>query len=175
MSRTTPTDLDARIKELIRFKAKRLAGSPGFLRREEEGLRQELSLHVLDRMRRHDPARATRATYADRVLTSKVRDLVRRARAQRRDQRRVQSLEALPLRTVEELLARTLEAEHHADLRHDVPVVLAKLSDADRAVAVSLADHCVAEVTRRTGLSRQRVRSARLRARRQFENCEVAA
>src|SRR5690349_1931990 len=87
-----PSDLDQRVSEMITFRARTLARSPGFLRREEEDVAQELWLHLIERMQRHDPVRAKPQTYADRVLTSKVQDLVRRARAQRRDLRRVRSL-----------------------------------------------------------------------------------
>lgn len=160
---------------MITFRARALARSPGFLRRDEEDIAQELWLHLIERMQRHDPARAKPQTYADRVLTSKVHDLVRRARAQRRDLRRVRSLEDLPPRTAKELLARTLEAEDYADLRHDVPAILAKLTPSDRRIAEALADRPLTEVARRTGLSRQQARSTRLRIRREFEKAEVAA
>jgi RNA polymerase sigma-70 factor (ECF subfamily) len=172
---TPQDDLDPRTSALISYKAKKLARTPGFARHEEEDIQQELALHVIERMRRFDPTRASAHTYADRVLASKVTDMVRRTQAQRRDHRRAQSLDALPPRTAVELTEKTFEATHHAELRHDVPIILAQLSATDRTVALSLAHQNVAEITRRTSLSRQQVRTARQRIRLQFEDCEVAA
>jgi DNA-directed RNA polymerase specialized sigma24 family protein len=170
-----PRDLDPRITALIRLKAAQLARSPSFLRRDVEDIRQELSLHVVRRMPRHDRLRASEVTYADRILTNNVTDLVRRARAQRRDQSREVPADRLPVRGLEELRTKGWGHDRHVHLRLNLYDALAMLGEDDREIALSLVEQNVAEVCRRTGRSRQAVRSAKLRVRRHLERCGVAA
>jgi RNA polymerase sigma factor (sigma-70 family) len=168
-----PPELDARIEALISFKARKLARGHGFRRRDEADIEQELWLHFLKRLGQHDPKRASQYTFAERVSANKITDLIRRANAQCRDRRREQYLEELPPRTFEQIHKRTAEAQRHTELRLDLDSVLSSLSEPDHAVALDLAEHSVADVTRRTGLSRQSVRTARRRIRRHLERCGV--
>jgi RNA polymerase sigma factor (sigma-70 family) len=167
-------DLDPRISEMIRFKAEKLANGPAFRRGDEEDIRQDLSLHLVERMRRHDPSRSSTYTYADRVLTNKVKDLVRRAHAQRRDFSRERRLEELPPRTLDDLHGHFSHVERQRDLRLDVTAALASLPQDDQGIALLLRDHSVAAATRLTGRSRQSVRTARGRVRKHLEACGVA-
>ena len=156
---TSRDRLDPRSADLIRFKARQLAGRDEFLPGEQEDLEQELALHLVGRMRRYDPARASERTFADRVLTNRASGLLDHARARKRDRRREEPfVDGLPDRGLEELRERLWDAER-LDLELDLRDGLAALDEADREVAELLCVYSVAEVSRKTGLSRQRVRT----------------
>lgn len=75
--------LSTYVTALIRVKARQLVRSGQFLRSDEEDLRQELTLRLLQRARRYDPTRATLNTFAERVVCSLVATLLREQRRQK--------------------------------------------------------------------------------------------
>jgi len=75
--------LSTYVTALIRGKARQLVRSGQFPRSDEEDLRQELTLRLLQRARRYDPARATLNTFAERVVCSLVATLLREQRRQK--------------------------------------------------------------------------------------------
>jgi RNA polymerase sigma factor (sigma-70 family) len=79
----------------IRAKAARLCRQPGFQRRDQEDLEQELVIHLLVRLQGYEPERSSINTFIDRVLDSAVRMELRRAhRLKRGHGRRPESLDA---------------------------------------------------------------------------------
>ena len=79
----------------IRAKAARLSRLPGFQRRDQEDLEQELVVHLLVRLQGFEPERASINTFIDRVLDSAVRMELRRAHRLKRGQgRRPESLDS---------------------------------------------------------------------------------
>jgi DNA-directed RNA polymerase specialized sigma24 family protein len=146
---------------LIRIKARELSRSPGFYRHEEEDLRQELAMHVIQRMRRHDPKRSSLHVYVARVAATKVADLSRHARARKRDRRREQTIDdRVPDRLVQSLRERGWSVER-LDMQLDVREALIHLPESQREAANLLMVFRVAEVDRKLGLSRQRARTIR--------------
>jgi|GEM_PF-2084429 len=51
---------------------------------EWEDIAQELNLHILIIQHKYDPAKSSPRTFVARVATNKIRDLIRRASAQKR-------------------------------------------------------------------------------------------
>lgn len=81
---TAHEDLGDYAEDLIRFKARTLAGKPPFCRSDREDLEQELRLDLLRRLPRFDPARASRDTFISRVLDHAAATLLEKARAAKR-------------------------------------------------------------------------------------------
>jgi RNA polymerase sigma factor (sigma-70 family) len=72
-------------KFLISLKAKQLCRKPGFNRSEERDLAQDLTMSWVKAADKYDPAReASIDTYADRVINSAVKMILRARRAQKR-------------------------------------------------------------------------------------------
>ncbi len=81
------------ISALLRRKALELSRLREFSRSDESDLEQELTLHLLQKLKYFNPARAQLATFASRVLKNKAASLIRAARAEKRHYgRNVQSL-----------------------------------------------------------------------------------
>jgi len=75
----------------IRAKAK-IAHIPGM---EWEDIFQEVMLHLLQVQSKYNPKKGCPRTFVCRVATNKIRDLVRRSRAQKRNLYETISLDAL--------------------------------------------------------------------------------
>jgi RNA polymerase sigma factor (sigma-70 family) len=75
----------------IRAKAKkvRISGM------ESEDIFQEVVLHLLQVRDKFNPVKSSARTFVSRVATNKIRDLIRRSRAQKRSLHEVVSLDAL--------------------------------------------------------------------------------
>jgi RNA polymerase sigma factor (sigma-70 family) len=158
MSRHSNHDLDPKLSALIRRKARILSRSYGFRVGDEEDLRQELAAHVIDKLRRHDPRRASSPTFVDRILEAKAVDLLRYVLAGKRDPRREGPLDLdSPDRDLESLRDRSWNAER-LDLGLDVWEALADLPEDVREVAGLLMIYSQSEVARMTRLSREQVR-----------------
>ncbi len=127
---------------------------PALTASDEPDLRQELSMHVIAGLRRHDPGRASIPTFADRIVASKVVSIVKHATAAKRDRRNVRSIDSLDDRIESD---RATAGERH-DVALDVREALAALPDELSHLASLLMEHREAEVVRRTGLTRQTVR-----------------
>ena len=151
-------DLDPRLAQLIKYKVTRLTQRFGSRVGGANDLRQELSLHVVAGLQRHDPSRGSPRTLADRIVTSRSADLVRRAMAVKRDRQRER-----PLDVVDDgvLLGGDDRSLERLELEADVAQVLAGLTKDLRWVAGLLMRSTEAEVIRETGLSREQVRRMR--------------
>ncbi len=149
--------LDPYVQNLIRYKAKRLATGHAFSRFDREDIVQELHLRLAQAMPRHNPRRGAVHTFAHRVVHNAAATLVESARAQRRDRRRVHDgldLDLLPSRN---------PTPEQIDLRLDLPQVIARLPALDQRVAHALSEVDQAKAARYLGLTRQQLRSARVR------------
>jgi RNA polymerase sigma factor (sigma-70 family) len=144
---------------LIRHKARRLIGHHGFTGHDIEDLEQDLCLHVLQRSDRFDPARGARHAFIATVIHNKIANILAGRTAQRRDRRREQLFgEMDDIAGADEIRQR--------DLTLDVRVVVGRLPPDLRLVAGLLRENgSLAEVSRRTGLSREQVRGRRRRIR----------
>lgn len=81
--------LDDHCLRLIRYKAAQLVGKAGFRESDREDLEQQLTLDLLSRMRKFDPARSSLHTFADRVINHAVATLLAARQIAARDFRRI--------------------------------------------------------------------------------------
>lgn len=168
MKYTTPADVDPEARELIRHKARRMVGTNGFRRADLPDLRQELLLAAHVASAKYDPRRGDPVTFYNAVIDNKSIDLARRQTCKARDRRRV--------RQIETSLDLDLQPDPRLvhELRLDVRDALAGLRPDDRETAIALADHTFMDVARRSGRSREQVRGACRRIRRQLSERGLA-
>lgn len=62
---------------------------------EPDDIIQEINLHILKAGLKYDPSRSNPRTFISRVATNKIRDLMRRSRAKKRDYQCAVSLDQL--------------------------------------------------------------------------------
>lgn len=173
-------------QSLIQIKARQLCDKHGFSRSDFKDLTQELTLRLLEKAHLYDPARgASRDTFADRVITSSVRMILRdRKRFKRAAGFTAISLETsgapddgaqLTLRelvTPEDRARLTLTAspldtaDHHELIRFALQSLPSELAE----IAQRLTTGTVALVARDLGISRRQVYGAVARIRQHFEN-----
>ena len=151
---------DPRIAVRIRVRAREMARAKHVRKGEQPDLRQELWAHFLKQLANYDPSRGAQYTFAECVTGRKCTDVVRHNRTQRRDRRREEPLDGVPDRKLAGPRERGWRVEQ-VDLRLDVRDALADLPDDVRLVAALLMVFGESEVVRRTGFSRQRVRTLR--------------
>ena len=70
--------------EIIRHKIRKLIGQYGFTVSDEPDLQQELAMHVSIRMAQHDPSRAARSTFVDRIVRNKIVNILEHRMAKKR-------------------------------------------------------------------------------------------
>jgi RNA polymerase sigma-70 factor, ECF subfamily len=162
------TDANSRVSRNIRIRAERLARSGSVPGMGAEDIAQDLRLDLIERAPRHDPARASFETFADRVAANRIATLAAPT-ARLRAERGMRDLhgpggasdggEGLPLaETLPESAA--LHAAERAEpdvaygLRRDVGRLLAALPPACRQVAVALSEMSATEAARALGLNR---------------------
>lgn len=167
---------------LIEVKARQLVGKAGYTQDDIKDIEQDLMQDLLDRLPKVDPAKASLNTFADRVVSRRICNLLRDRQAGIRDWRReaysldeeIETDEGTTARhefiSQDEVDLRTgrydrPEAER-ARLQLDVEAVLAGLTPELREVAEMLRTQSVAEVARELGIPRGTFRDrylARLR------------
>ena len=158
-----PRDLDPKIKQLIRIKVRRLTGNYGFNKDDEEDLRQELSMHIVKAMPKHDPRRASAATFAERIVNSKITSIIEGATAQKRGRHKERPIESVP----EDAFLKTDDIGDQPDISIDLRAAVAALPPELRQIAVLFMElGNEAAVIRQIGLSRQKVRGLCQRIRR---------
>jgi DNA-directed RNA polymerase specialized sigma24 family protein len=149
MGVTPSGDFDPAFARLIKCKVAKY----GFNRDEREDAEQDLWVHLISGMRRHDPARASRLTFANQIVTSKLNTMRQRERSQKRDRRRLVRAGDHGADLVDPTdLVRSQE------LRLDMQSALSGLPAEQLTVAALLAVHTESDVIRLSGLSRQKVR-----------------
>ena len=110
-------------------------------------------MHVIMGMRRYDPTRASRLTFADQIVTSKLITMRQHQRAKKRDRRRLVHVNGDEAGVVD-----ATDLHHSREMRLDVQSALSRLPAELRAIATLFKTFSEAEVVKRSGLSRQRVR-----------------
>lgn len=86
--------LDEKISSLIRKKASVLARTSVFVGKDPDDIKQDLTVHLLQKAKLFDPTRSQPATFAARLIRNRVKSMVRAARVQKRDARSDVSLDA---------------------------------------------------------------------------------
>lgn len=143
--------------KLIRYKARRLAGSSAFFESEREDIEQDLTVHLLERLEQFDPRRGTRTTFASRILDRKIISMIRWRCAQRRDYRRMVSLSDSAKGngdgTLQVVDRRQTKTSDHLDLAMDLSESLDQVDGETRRFCESLKRVTLAETARRLGLT----------------------
>jgi len=163
---------------LIRHKARQLVGKAGYTKDDVEDIEQDLIRDLLERLPKFDPARATLNTFADRVIGSRVCNLLRHRQTEMRDCRReafslndeietedgpmqlheTVSQDEVDLRT-DRYTRPAAERDH---LNFDLKAVIVSLPPELQEVAEMLRSHSVAEVVRALGIPRRTFREKHL-------------
>jgi hypothetical protein len=165
-SRNSFDGLDPRAVATVRHHASRLARSRSLPGMDLEDVEQDLALDLLHRGRRFDPARASFATFADRVVGNRVATLTApglRLRAERAMASLDKPVDGEDQETNRgELMAeqdglharRSLDRHDELDLRHDVARFLRGLTPALRRCAGIIVADNVAAAAKAAGLHR---------------------
>jgi len=163
---------------LVQCKARQLVGKAGYTQDDLVDIEQDLIKSLLACMPQFDSAKATLNTFADRVVGSRIVDLLRRRNAEIRNRGREAfslneeietedgSVEIIETVSQDEIDLRTgrynrPEAER-AHLQIDLNAVVAGLSPELRQVADMLRTQSVAEVARELGIPRRTFREKHL-------------
>lgn len=162
---------DDHTRRLIRYKAHQLIGNHGFSRDDYDDLEQDLTLDLLQRMRKYDPNKATYNTFVSRVIQRKIANLIRHRTQEKRDYRRevvslndmiddgdggtVEFAQAISADPAERRIGQNRRTEaDRRELRMDVQTVIDRLSPMRRRLAELLMTNCVAEAARELGIPR---------------------
>lgn len=171
-------------RSLIQFKARQLTRRNGFSQSDEEDLVQELTLRLLQKAHLYDPSRgASINTFADRVVHSAVKMILR----DRRRQKRAAGYTAVSLEssTVDvddrpvalgDLLSTTdqqrraltephLSGDDRDAVRHAIETLPPELAE----IAQRLKEASVASVARALGVSRRQLYASIAQIRQHFE------
>ena len=164
--------------ELVHHKAWQLVGKAGYTQDDLVDIEQDLIKSLLACMPQFDPAKAKLNTFVDRVVGSKIVDLLRRRNAEIRNRGREAfslneeietedgSVEIIETVSQDEIDLRTgrynRPAAERAHLQIDLNAVVAGLSPDLRQVADMLRTQSVAEVARDLGIPRRTFREKHL-------------
>lgn len=173
------TDYD---RELIRCKARQIVGKVGFSRDDIKDIESELTTDLLSRLPKFDPEKAQRGTFADRVVTRKISNLIRYRTQEMRDHRRDacslnEMIEDAEGNVIERAQTMCRDTAHirlgrrdrtrcqEASLRFDLSVVLSGLPADLRRVAEELKSRSVTETAKALGMPRSTLYGAIARLR----------
>jgi RNA polymerase sigma-70 factor (ECF subfamily) len=153
--------IDPTVAAIVRRKACRLVGRAGLRPQDREDLEQQLVLHILEQLKRFDPALGTWPAFVQRLVERFGLNLVRSLRARKRN--------SGPLAPLPEEGHPGPEKPPVPDL--DRTEALAQLPEDLRAVAELLVTESVTGAARELGVSRSTVhaRVRELRSRRELK------
>ena len=166
--------LSERVEASIRSHARRLSRQPGFSPSDVDDIVQQLRLRAIEACRKFRPSLGSPNAYLARVIENAAISEVRRARAHRRDRRRIAAWIDGTGSNDDEIKrncqwSRTVQ---RAELQQDVEDAMTNLTAFDRAVAVMLKDGKTrAAIGRSMNLSRRAVNQHVARIR---DACEKA-
>ncbi len=163
--------LPARTIKRIRFLASKLSHQNALPAMDREDIEQDLVLDLLQRIGRHDPARASLETFAEHVLDNRVATLTRPC-ARLRTERQMMSIDAPPPSNDSDArpdqqpddnlinsngAADVPSIENEMSLRIDMERFVANLTPALRLCAEIMDKGNVAEGARKAGLHRSTI------------------
>ncbi|MCX7425062.1 MAG: sigma-70 family RNA polymerase sigma factor [Planctomycetia bacterium] len=178
--------IDRFTRGIIRRKINQLIGRAGFMWQDRDELEQDLVLRVLQSLPSFDPDQAHRNKFITAVVERYVANILRNKRAEKRDHRRISSLNVMVTISEDEAteLAETISHrelnsrrnrhprcdEELSQLTQDVAEVMAKLPDELRDLAERLKAQNISEIARETGIPRTTLYESVRRLRRRFES-----
>lgn len=181
--------LDDYAVSLVRHHAAALVRRGGLDRADRDDIEQELALHLVLRLPRFDPARASRRTFAARVVAHRAatlhesgwtaKETARRAAVSLHEETTDADGRPAELwRTVDDDATRARRdvgrAGDDADLRIDVAAAIASLPPEHQAICAALACGSTREAARTTGIPRRTLRGHVAEIRAHFLGCGLA-
>jgi RNA polymerase sigma-70 factor (ECF subfamily) len=171
---------------IIRRKIKQIIGRAGFKTQDGEDLEQELILRLLQRWPFFNPNVAHRNVFTTTVIERFVATILRDKQAEKRDHRRVTSLnvtvnigedetaelaDTISQRELDAQRGRSLRRDEElAQLRQDLAEIIAKLPEKLKALAERLKTETVSEIARDMGVPRTTLDGWVRWLRQRFEN-----
>jgi RNA polymerase sigma factor (sigma-70 family) len=149
MTETAFEQFYSAISRLAAVRAATTATLYGLSQDFRNDLQQEALLELWRKHPAYDPQRGSWRTFAEHVVTHRLRSFIRYQHAVRRGYGREECLS--------ELVRMIPALDDRLELRLDVRQVLARVSQLDRAVALSLIDFSAVDTGRRLGVSRATV------------------
>ena len=162
-------ELNEYARTCIHHKARQLVGQAGYTEDDVEDIEQDLTLDLLERLPKFDPAKATFNTFVAQVVARKCCNLVRYRQAEMRDHRREEcslndeiddgeggQVEHVATISQDEHDLRigkyNRPAEERTDLQLDIAAALDDLPADLRQVAEMLPTMSIAQVARELGI-----------------------
>jgi DNA-directed RNA polymerase specialized sigma24 family protein len=147
--RFTPADA-----EIVKQKARKLAGHFGFRAGDVDDIQQEIALHVFPRTHQHDPSRGTRGGFVNSMADNRVINILEHRTAKRRDNRRDVRIGG----GQDHLVMDDATTPDRIDSQIDVQDALRALTPELRQIAVRRISESEAEIASAMGLTRAAVR-----------------
>ena len=179
---------DPRVQKIIQLKVKQMVGQYGFNKSDREDLEQEFKLELIKQSVQYDHTKSSVQTFADRVITHRIADLIEERQAQCRDWRKTISLSEQVSGDDDEtlLLEDCLDTEGNfgfcksthsqqyeaADQMRDVRSFLERLEPQLRDFCLRLLKQTIAEIARETGEPASTLYDLRRRIRAQYKKFE---
>ncbi len=170
---------------IVRRKVKQLIGRAGFTRQDREDLEQEFFARVLQSLASFDPAVAHRNKFITAVVERYVANVLRNKQAEKRDHRRITSLNVTieitdegPTELAQTIGDRELDARLGRDrrgeddlmqLRLDLADVISGLPEAWQTLLELRKSQTMPEVANQMGVPRTTLNDWMRRIRQQFE------
>lgn len=165
---------------VIRRKARQLKKRPEFRNQDHEDLEQQLWLRLQEKEDRFDSTKGTWQAFANTVVTSAAKNLIRKAKAGKRYCPNLVSMsnmvdtgESLTLGDVlddeSNHRRRTFRRTDLTELQVDVRDMMSRLSEDQAKIAAMIPSHGLSEVARLLGLSRCEVKREIAHIRERFE------
>jgi RNA polymerase sigma-70 factor, ECF subfamily len=171
---------------IIRRKIKQIIGRAGFTKQDREDLEQELILRLLQRWPSFNPNVAHRNVFTTTVIERFVATILRDKQAEKRDHRRVSSLnvtvnigedetaelgDTISQRELDTQRGRAPRSDEElSQLRQDLAELMAKLPEKLKALAERLKTETVSEIARDMGVARTTVDAWVRKLRQRFEH-----
>ena len=170
---------------IVRRKVKQIIGRAGYTRQDKEDLEQELLTRLLQGLKSFDPNVAHRKAFVTAIVERSVASIIRDAEAQKRDHRRIGSLQLLvevtedgPTELAETIGDREYNGrrcrnprsdEDLAQLVTDLADVIDSLPDELRDLAERMKTKSISAIAREIGVPRTTLNDTVRRLRQRFE------
>jgi len=163
---------DEYVQQVVRIKSTQLIGKYGFTVSDQPDIEQELMIDLIVGLRQFDPDRAQRNTFIAAIVERSVARVVRHRRQPMRDYRRCrESLDRVVTddgSTVMDVVDKGADHCARIDLEIDFAEARRMLpANLDELVG-GIGEESVAKIGRRTGLTREAIRHAVRRVRKQL-------
>ncbi len=174
---------------IIRRKVKQLIGRAGFTRQDVQDLEQDFYLKVLQSLSRFRPTQGHRNKFITAVVERYVANVLRNKQAEKRDHRRISSLNVTieltddgPVELAQTIGSRELDArlgrarrsdEELVQLAIDLAELTATLPETWQVLLQHRRSHSLAEVARMLGVPRTTLNEWMRHIRQRFEKADL--